>query len=366
MDIFFDILGFIFWPIIIISLIVFFVKRRHKQMNPYAKSDPKQLSFSAEDILSQLFILLALFFLWVTALSLSRNFGNLLSWQTIFFIVAFLGLVLAYYLKMLLLLPLSLIGLTIWWTVQAVLWQVAEWSKVSDESASAIFVGLSLIALLFYGLGRLHEKERKYQRFSLVYIVIGLVSITVTLFILSTKPGISFLGEMTRGGSLFGSMEVAMSLLVFLTALAATLIYGAFKRLLSSYEIIALIMLAGLFSVIAILPEQAMFIQTNSYYYGSRELSATGMLWALVLNLILFFELLGIILLGYFRRESWMINLGVVFLSLFIIVKYFDWFFTFLDKSLFFITAGILFFLVGWFMEKGRKYMIANIKIKQS
>jgi len=45
-----------------------------------------------------------------------------------------------------------------------------------------------------------------------------------------------------------------------------------------------------------------------------------------------------------------------------IFVKYFDWFFTFLDKSVFFISAGVLLFVVGWLMEKGRRYMLAEIE----
>ena len=43
-------------------------------------------------------------------------------------------------------------------------------------------------------------------------------------------------------------------------------------------------------------------------------------------------------------------------------VDRFDWFFTFFDKSIFFISAGIILFIVGWFMEKGRKYMLSITK----
>jgi len=134
---------------------------------------------------------------------------------------------------------------------------------------------------------------------------------------------------------------------------------------MSSFELFAVFALALFFGITALLPEQNMFVQTTrSYnlYYSGNELSSTGVLWAITYNFAIFFELLGLIITGYLRRETWLINFGALFLFLLIIVKYFDWFFTFLDKSIFFIGAGILLFVVGWFMEKGRRYMISNIK----
>ena len=77
---------------------------------------------------------------------------------------------------------------------------------------------------------------------------------------------------------------------------------------------------------------------------------------------MLFSEIVGIIFLGYFNNKNFFINLGIVFMSILIFVKYFDWFFAFLDKSIFFIGAGTLLFVVGWFMEKGRRYMLSAIK----
>ena len=45
-----------------------------------------------------------------------------------------------------------------------------------------------------------------------------------------------------------------------------------------------------------------------------------------------------------------------------VIIKYFDWFFEFIDKSIFFLGAGELMLALGWSMEKGRKYIITNVK----
>jgi hypothetical protein len=359
--IFFSILSFLFWPIVIIGLIVFFARRRKKGAHPANNKEwYLQFALSKEDAVSQFFILLSIFFFGVTLLAFNRDLGDPFSWRTILFITSALGLVSAYYLKALYALAFGLIGTTAWWGAQA-----AEWIQGKDIKTSAVLAGLAFVALLFYSLGHFHEREMKWKRFALVYLVLGIISITGVLFFLSTKPGLSVLGDMTKGVSFFGSWQITLSLFIFLAALAGVAFYTIAKKLVSPFEFLAILLLTLLFGVIALLPQQSMFLQVGgsyNYYSGGQELSSSGVLWAIIFNFVVFFELLGLIFSGYLRRETWLINLGALFLFLLIVVKYFDWFFTFLDKSIFFIGAGILLFVVGWFMEKSRKYMISNIK----
>ena len=358
---FFPILSFLFWPILIIGLIVFFSSRRKKSGHPAADKEwYLELALSKEDAVSQLFILLSVVFLGVTLLSFNKDFGDPFSWRTILFAVSVISIISAYYLKTFYSLTLGLIGITAWWGAQA-----AEWVQRGNIQTSAIFAGLAFVALLFYVAGHLHEKEMKWKRFALVYLILGIISITGALFFFSSKPGLSTLAEMTRGASFLGSWQMSMSLFVFLAALVGTALYVAAKKLMSPFEFLAVLFLTFLFGAIASLPQQSFFLQGGSYYgfyADSRELSSSGVLWAFVFNILVFFELLGLIFSGYMRKETWLINLGAVFLFLLIIIKYFDWFFMFLDKSVFFIGAGILLFAVGWFMEKGRRLMISNIK----
>ncbi|MFA4872065.1 MAG: hypothetical protein WC610_03360 [Patescibacteria group bacterium] len=303
---------------------------------------------------------MAVFFLGVTLLAFNRDLGDPFSWRTILFITSTLGLVSAYYFKALYSLAFGLIGITTWWGAQA-----AEWIQGKDIRTSAILTGLAFVALLFYSLGHFHEREMKWKRFALVYLVLGIISITGVLFFLSTKPGLSVLGDMTKGVLFFGSWQITLSLLIFLAALVGVALYTMAKKLASPFEFLAVLLLTLLFGIIALLPQQSMFLQAGgsyNFYSGGQELSSSGILWALIFNFVVFFELLGLIFSGYLRRETWLINLGALFLFLLIIVKYFDWFFTFFDKSIFFIGAGILLFAVGWFMERGRRYIISDIK----
>ncbi len=349
------------WPIIIIGFIVFFARHRKKSgQSSIDKEWYLQFALSKEDAVSHFFLLLSIFFLGVTLLAFNREFGNPFSLLSILFITSVLGLVSAYYLKVLYSLLFGLISITTWWMMQA-----AEWMQDKNIKTSAIFVGLAFIALLFYSLGHLHESETKWKRFAFVYSILGILSITGILFFFSTKLGLSVLGNMTKGVSFYDSWQITLSLFIFLAGLAGAAIYTATKKLISPFEFIAILTLTLLFSVIALLPQQTIFIHAGrSFYYGNGGLSNSGVLWAIIFNLTVFFELLGLIISGYLRRETWLINLGTFSLFFLISVKYFDWFFTFLDKSIFFIGAGILLFIVGWFLEKGRRVMLSNIKVR--
>lgn len=355
--------GFLIWPILIIGLIIFFIghflRGRRKTEGIKEKDWYLQLSLSKEDSVSQFFFLFSVFFLGVTLLAFNKDLGEPLALRTIIFLVSVIGLGIGYYFKVIYTLAVSLIGLAGWWGAQA-----AAWAQGKDIKGIALFTGLLFIAIIFYLLGRVHEKEMKFKRVSMVYSILGLIPFTFVLFLLSTGSGLGMLEYMTKGVSFFTSWGITLSIFVFLIFLVGILVYTLSKNLVFKSEAVAIGFLVVLFCIIALLPEQTMFLQQKGYYgvYIGAEFSSTGILWAIFFNVLIFLELVGIIFLGYMKRENWLINLGVFFIFILIFVKYFDWFFTFLDKSIFFIGAGILLFVVGWFMEKGRRYLLSTIK----
>lgn len=354
----FIILAFIFPPVGIPVLIIYFLTHKKENVHPSQNKDQYlQLALSKEDAISQWFLLLSVFFLGITLLIYNRDLGDPLNWRTIMFLTSVTGLAITYYFKTLSTLIVSLIGIASWWGIQS-----AQWIQGKEIKTSSILAGIIFIALLFYVLGHYHDKELKYKRFSFVYLIFGIMMVTGALFIFSSKIGLGMLAEMTQGALFLGSWEVTVSLLLLFVTLVCLTLYLASKKLILLTETAAIFSITFLFGITAFLPHQAIFMKSVNYLGSSSELSAIGILWAIVFNFAVFFELLGLIFSGYFRKEEWLINTGTLFLFLLIIVKYFDWFFTFLDKSLFFIGAGILLFVVGWFMEKNRRYMIANIK----
>lgn len=85
------------------------------------------------------------------------------------------------------------------------------------------------------------------------------------------------------------------------------------------------------------------------------ELSDDSLAVGVVFNVAVFLTLLGLILQGYARRDRWTLAFGMGCLSLLAVVKYFDWFYETLDRSLLLVGAGVLLFTVGWLMERARR-----------
>lgn len=364
---YFGILRFLLWPLLIIGVIVYFLRRRGAREIPVSEDENWYLRFSLsrEDTVSQLLLLLAILFLWITLLAFNRDLGDPLSWRTVALLTSCTAIFGAYFLKVLYLLPVGLVGMAGWWGVQAMRWLgMGSLSQGINFKTTAVLSGLALLALLFFCLGRSHEQEKRYKRFAMVYLVLGIFGISAALFVLSTKLGLAALAGMTKGSPFIDSWQVALSLFLLVISLVGVISHGVSKKLIFYPEALALGILGLLFVIIALLPEQELFITggKRDLFYSMGNLSSSGVFWAIIFNLVIFLELLGLIFSGYIRRESWLINLGALFLFLLIITKYFDWFFTFLDKSVFFIGAGILLFVVGWLMERGRRYMIASIK----
>ena len=345
--------------LLIIGLVVYLIIRIEGTKRGREKGWYLQLFFSKEDAVSQFFFLLSASFLGITLLAFNKNLGNPLSWQTILLLASVIGVVIGYYFKVIYTLAVSLMGLVGWWGVQA-----AKWIEEKDIKIVALFTGLLFIATIFYLLGRAHEKEIKFKRVSMVYSILGLIFITNILFFLSTEYGLRALQSITKGASFFTSWEITFSFFVFLAFLVGILVYTLSKNLIFKSEAVAVGFLTVLFCIIILLPQQIMFLQQKGYY-GNVRLSTIGILWAVFFNILIFLELVGIIFLGYLRRENWLINLGIFFIFILILIKYFDWFFTFLNKSIFFIGAGVLLLVCGWFMEKGRRYLLSAIEKKK-
>lgn len=358
------------WIIILFGIVMILVKSSQKQKYPFPKKIDKErhleLDFSREDTISQLFLLLSFFFFGVTLISFNRNLNNPLTSQTILLINSIVGIGISYYFKAIFPLIFSLIGLVIWWGTQSF-----EWLVENNIKPVALLSGLVFIASLFYVLGYLHEKKIKFKKFASVYLLIGIITVTATLFFLSSKLGLMVLNIMTKGESVFSSWQISLSLFVLLILIVSIIFYSFDKKLILSFEAIIILLLILIFILLTLLPQQEMFIwpqnqQSTYFIYTKSRLSNRGIFWFSILNFLLFLKLLGLIFSGYRRKEKWFINIGTFFLFFLIINKYFDWFFTFLSKSIFFIGAGIIFFVIGWFMEKGRRHMLKKIQSETS
>jgi len=348
--------SYLLWPLLIIGIIGFFIVRALRHHGG-AKSGSwyEQTFLSKENFASELFLLLFLFFMAVTLQAFNRDFHEPFAWETLILVSSLIGLGLAYWLRLTLTFTFSIFGLLTWWTVKMVYWLDLPGASIGG---APIVVGFVVIFLILYALGRLHEHEFPQQRFAPIYEFLGLISTIILLMIFSSQWGLETISSLTKDSTILSVWQIGVMLTVLFVSLIIIAAYALLKRALSLGELVSMAVLVVVFGSMLVIGQQDVFV--NGSY--PRSLTAQGIVWAIVFNGLAFFELLGLMLLGYKRKEPRIVNIGSLFLFILIFVKYFDWFFTFLDKSLFFISAGILFFAIGWLMERGRKYMLATMQ----
>jgi len=347
---------------IIVRVILHFVrggKSRNKEIG--SKNWYLQMSLSREDAVSQLYFFLALGFLGITLFTFNRNLGQPFEWYTILLVTCIAGMVTAYYFKVIYALAFSLMGIIVWWVAQA-----SNWATAKDIQTSAIFATVAWLALLMVVVGTLHEIKPLYKRAATVYEALGILVTAGIFFFLSSNMGLETFQSFLNGKPFYSSWQLSISLLVIFAILGFAVIYAYGKKLLHGQEAITIALLSVVFMVVAFLPQLKIREAVNYYDYSSLSggvgsLTAAGAFWAMVFNVMTLLGLLSVMLAGNLRRETWQINLGALLLFIYVFVKYFDWFYTFLDKSVFFIGAGILFFVIGFFMEWARKRVIQNI-----
>jgi uncharacterized membrane protein len=82
-------------------------------------------------------------------------------------------------------------------------------------------------------------------------------------------------------------------------------------------------------------------------------------------NIVFAAAIIGTIVLGYMKRYTPYINIGLLFLVLDVIARYFDFFWKLLPRSVFFIVGGLILLLGGVFLEKKRRKVLASFNMRE-
>lgn len=307
--------------------------------------------------IGQLYLVVAYFFLIMTLFELNRIIGLVFSSETLFFVSSVIGVFFAYKARAFYMLFFALLGFLFWWIGIS-----QEWLEAADiEGGSFVTTSVVVfIAVMYYTFGRYQEKEEKLKRISSAFFATGLFTITAVLFTLSTFLGLKGFESITNGAVFFDVWQISAIFLGLLIATLFMVLYAKKKRKISFVEVTDSLVLIIFFAILAILPEQQIFIESGAF---DNALTSTGVMWAFLFNILIFFDLVGIILLGSIRKSAFLVNLGSILLFLLIILKYFS-FFDALDRGLFFIGAGLLLLVAGWALEKSRRKLMGEIRNK--
>ncbi len=344
-----------FWPLLLVLIIIYAINRKLTKNKPVGQTLVPEI-YSRENVVSQLFIILTVIFVGLTIATFNKFIGTPLSLLAVICVILIISTSVTYYSKTLSLGILSLITWCVWWGAQA-----SDWIETVHIRESVLVTGFMIIALLFYALGHTHKKNDILKKISTVYFTFGSIILTCLLLVISSKKGMRLLSEMMQGETLFKSWQLTVCLSIGLVLLVGSIIVALRKDSISKGETLATLFMTAIAISILFIPGSKMY---TIYTQGmpSNILTASGVVVAILINLALFIEALGLLFFGYVRQETTWINLGVFALFFLIFIKYINWFYDAFDKSIFFIGAGVLLLVTGWLMEKGRRYMLTQIK----
>ena len=214
-----------------------------------------------------------------------------------------------------------------------------SWDSWAAVPVVAVFYGCAL-----YGLGTAARERLPADWFAVSSFApasrrLGLLLALTGLFIFTFVEPADEVGNASEVAGL--GLKVGLGLLAGL-ALASAAALASTRRRTALFEAAALALAVGgvLMAVLA---------------------GGSGTVYALLFNLLLAAVVLGAIYAGYVNDEPWLVNLGVAFVAIDLIGRYFDFFWSALPRSAGLIGAGLVILAIAYLLERQRKRLLAGM-----
>jgi uncharacterized membrane protein len=245
--------------------------------------------------------------------------------------------------------PIQVLGIVLF--LAAVGFRMPDWIDGVYMGEAVLGASLFLIlGLMLLAVGRLKEEIILLRPYSEVFQLVGMITALAAIFVLtfsdvfdSFDDGLYIQGDTELGFRvLIVAAGVLTLALVFATAWLNRRNEGKFT--LSGIEGVAIaILLAAAYVVIG--------ANTGSEAF-----------YTILFNALLALTLLGVLVSGYMRgKESW-VNIGLLFIGINIIARYFEYSWDLLDRSFIFVAAGVILLLGGYLVERARQNMLERIR----
>ncbi|TSC63909.1 MAG: hypothetical protein G01um1014106_343 [Parcubacteria group bacterium Gr01-1014_106] len=239
---------------------------------------------------------------------------------------------------------LSALLLYLW--IGLFVFQGVEFFRAAED-----FTALPLLylvsAVLLFGLGTAHYLFEQLRSVARIYRLISLGVGMAALFLLTFHtfyPSLNISWQFTVGFVICAFLAAAFAVI--------SLIFNPSKSNTNLLESIFGVGLAFFALLVFIFPPD--------------ELSVLGDLYVVVMNLLLLGAILSILFIGYQREDIHLVNMGMFWFSVFVIVRYFDFFWELLPRSLFFMTGGLVLVLGGIALERKRRQLRAQFTASSS
>jgi uncharacterized membrane protein len=245
--------------------------------------------------------------------------------------------------------PIQFLGLVLFFL--AIGFRLPDW--IDDISRGEAILGASLfliLGLLILALGRMKEEIATLRPYSEIFELVGMITALGAVFVLTFKDvfdsfddGLYIQGDTELG---FRILIIAAGALTLSMVLATAWLHRRNEQefTLNGIEGIAIaILLTAAYVVVGVDNGGEVF-------------------YAVVFNALLALALLGVLISGYLRgKEAW-VNIGLAFIGINIIARYFEYSWDLLDRSFIFVAAGVILLLGGYLVERGRQAMLDRIR----
>ena len=227
-------------------------------------------------------------------------------------------------------------------------WVGWEFGRALDDAGGDTWGAFPVVAVCYggalYGLATAaQERIREHWFASSGFLEsgrgVGLPVAAAGLFVFTFSDAADELGQ--AGDDLSGALLAGLLLLAAL-ALAGAAALALTRRPSGRYE-------AGVLGAAVAILLLAILAGGN------------GDAYAVVFNVLFAAVALGVVYAGYLSDEAWLVNLGVAFVAVDLVARYFDVFWSALPRSVGMIGAGLLVLGIAYVLERQRKRLLQRM-----
>jgi len=271
------------------------------------------------------------------------HFGRVPHWA--FFAPWLFALVLVYRHRWLAALRVACWGLLAWCFMVSVAgeWADRRWGAGDQVALLQVYV---FAGIALYILGRGMQWYPRWSRFAPPVVTAGAVWAVVALYAL-TFPR---LHHAVAGDPITSSLVLWLGITVLALAIvAALMVWRYWNTRLATLPLYR----QGAFLWLIVAGAFALGDLFSAGSYGTA--------FAIAYNTLAFAGVIWLVMTGADRGEPRVVNLGFLFFAAILVARYFDTFWSLLDRSYFFMLGGGLLLLAGFFIERSRRRVTARM-----
>ncbi|MDP1853319.1 MAG: DUF2157 domain-containing protein [Candidatus Omnitrophota bacterium] len=205
-----------------------------------------------------------------------------------------------------------------------------------------------ITGILLFGAGGLHYISGDLKAVARTYRIAGIKVVTLTLFLLTFR----FFSGHQEGFNIRSITQISEQFMAGLIIFSFLSVIFAVVNLIFNPANSDTAILEGSISIGLLI--------TAIIFFFSRPPSN---FFTILFNLILAGVIFILILVGYQREDIKLINIGMSYLASLIIVRYFDFFWNLLPRSVFFMSGGLILILGGIAFEKKRRQLKERFRV---